>query len=121
MSSPVRFFNESSLAFPLKPKPAGDLFLKVMHALGKTEIKVNVIAKSDEALRDMKREYFGKDVYTDVISFLIEASPVLEGEIYCSPERIKKNAENYSESVGPGICPHPGTRSGASLRLQGLQ
>ncbi|MDZ7796687.1 MAG: rRNA maturation RNase YbeY [Candidatus Marinimicrobia bacterium] len=98
MSSSIRFFNESSLDLPMNKDSAAALLLKVMRSLGKPGVKINIIAKSDEELREMKKKYFDIDLYTDVITFTIEDEPVLEGEIYCSPERIIKNAGRFSES-----------------------
>ncbi len=97
MSTSIRFFNESPIDYPLDEDRARTLFLQVMKALGKQEINVNIIIKTDESLREMKKQYFNKDVYTDIISFIIEEEPVLEGELYCSLERIRKNAAIYSE------------------------
>ncbi len=97
MSASVQFFNEGSINYPLDEDRARTLFLQVMKALGKQEIDVNIIIKTDESLREMKKQYFNKDVYTDIISFIIEEEPVLEGELYCSLERIRKNAAAYSE------------------------
>ncbi len=97
MSRSVQFFNESEIAFPLSEARARSLVVKVMKALGKQAFEVNVIAVGEEDLREMKKRYFDQDVYTDIISFTIGEEPFLEGELYCSPERIRRNAETFSE------------------------
>jgi probable rRNA maturation factor len=60
---------------------------------------INLIACSDETLRQMKADYFHKDQFTDVIAFPLEQSGVyLEGEIYFSPRRIQENAATFQSS-----------------------
>ncbi|MBN2780993.1 MAG: rRNA maturation RNase YbeY [Candidatus Marinimicrobia bacterium] len=99
MSRIVQFFNESDIAFPLSEVRARGLIIKVMKAFGKQDFKVNVIAVGEERLREMKKQYFDQDLYTDIISFTLGEEPVTEGELYCSPERIRKNAEAFSEPL----------------------
>jgi rRNA maturation RNase YbeY len=98
MSVSLQVFNECGEDLPLPEKEAQRLFLKVMRKLGRPGAAVNLIARSDEELRQMKKKYFGQDLYTDVITFLLEEGPVLEGEIYISPRSIRKNAEKYGQS-----------------------
>lgn len=99
MTQVVEFFRESSIEIPLDEEEARELISKVMNDLGKPEFKINIISLEDEALREMKKEYFQQDVYTDIISFTIDEEPVLEGELYISPERIRQNAEKFKQSV----------------------
>ena len=48
----------------------------------------------------MKKEYFKKNVYTDVIAFnLNEDNEELDGELYLSFETIKNNAALYNQSL----------------------
>ncbi len=97
MKGHVEFFQESSVAIPLDEDDAGRIVISVLKDLGYSEFSVNIISLEDEALREMKNEYFHEDVYTDVISFTIENEP-LEGELYVSPERIKFNAEKFGQT-----------------------
>lgn len=58
---------------------------------------VNVVFKSREDLRLLKKEYFGQSVFTDVIAFnLNDPSDNIEGEIYLSHEQIKQNAMEFN-------------------------
>lgn len=98
MSVSLHVFNECGEDLPLPEKEAQRLFRKVVPALGRSDADVNLIARSDGELRQMKKEYFGQDLYTDVISFLLEEGPVLEGEIYISPRTIRRNAGKYGQS-----------------------
>ncbi|MBW6457587.1 MAG: rRNA maturation RNase YbeY [FCB group bacterium] len=98
MSRSIRFFNEDDLDVPIKKTAVRKLLAHVLHALDKSKYDIRVIATSDEALRKMKEQYFNEDVYTDIISFIIDTEPLLDGELYYSPERIRRNAEAFSEA-----------------------
>lgn len=97
MSCYVRIFNESNETLPIPELRMRQLLKKVLRALGWKHFQLRVIAIGDEALREMKISYFHEDVYTDIISFLIEDEAPPEGELYCSPERIRSNAESFGE------------------------
>ena len=57
---------------------------------------ITFIFSTDDRLRQLKKEFFQQDVFTDVISFNLEdeGEPV-EGEIYISLERVTENATHY--------------------------
>ena len=59
---------------------------------------INIIITDDDSLRQMKKEYFNQDVYTDVIAFNIDEDP-FEGELYISYDRVKDNAEKFNDSL----------------------
>ena len=70
---------------------------EVMAGEHKTSEYVNIIFLGRDDLRLMKKEYFEKDVYTDVIAFnLNEPGEKIEGEIYLSYEQIMENAMSYN-------------------------
>jgi len=57
---------------------------------------VNIIFMSRDDLRLMKSEYFGQDVFTDVIAFnLNDPEEPIEGEVYLSQEQITANAKEF--------------------------
>ena len=62
---------------------------------------ISIILSNDEKLRQLKKQYFRKDVLTDVISFNLEekGNPV-EGEIYISINRVSENAKKYKQDIG---------------------
>ena len=63
-----------------------------------TSYDVNVIFTSDIHLSDLKKEFFSKDQWTDVIAFpLVRDSSFIEGEIYISIPTAKKNANLFKE------------------------
>ena len=59
---------------------------------------INVIFTSDIHLSDLKKEFFSKDQWTDVIAFPLKRdSKFIEGEIYISIPTAKKNANLFKE------------------------
>ena len=59
---------------------------------------INIIFTSDIHLSDLKKEFFSKDQWTDVISFPLQRdSQFIEGEIYISIPTAKKNADTFKE------------------------
>tara|TARA_Y100001980_G_C14255452_1_gene98899 strand:- start:70 stop:513 length:444 start_codon:yes stop_codon:yes gene_type:complete len=63
-----------------------------------TSYDVNVIFTSDIHLSDLKKEFFSKDQWTDVIAFPFQRdSKFIEGEIYISIPTAKKNANSFKE------------------------
>ena len=57
---------------------------------------ISIIFISKEELKAMKKEYFKKDLYTDVIAFnLNEKDEDLEGELYISYNHVKYNSKCY--------------------------
>ena len=61
--------------------------------------KISFIFGTDELLADLKKKYFHKDQFTDVIAFRLNDynKPNVEGEIYISLPRAQDNAEIFSE------------------------
>ena len=98
MKQKIEIFRESSVKISLDEDEAKGIITHVMEDLGYPEFEINIISYEDEALREMKKEYFDQDVYTDIISFTIDTDP-LEGELYISPERIRKNAETFDQTI----------------------
>ena len=68
----------------------------VLYAHGFKIANISVICVEDDELRIMKKEYFGQNLYTDIISFNLSDNP-LEGELYISCDRIKSNAVEFSQ------------------------
>ena len=62
------------------------------------EASITFIFSNDDKLRKLKKEYFGKDIFTDTISFnLEEESDPIEGEVYISLERVSENAHTFQQ------------------------
>lgn len=61
--------------------------------------EVSLVFVSDDYLSDLKKKYFKKDQYTDVIAFRLNEyeEPFVEGEVYISLLRAKENAQSLDE------------------------
>tara|TARA_B110000263_G_C15304740_1_gene509759 strand:- start:2126 stop:2560 length:435 start_codon:yes stop_codon:yes gene_type:complete len=58
---------------------------------------INLILSTDHHLNKLKKQYFKKDHYTDVISFNLEdEGSLIDGEVYISMERIIDNANAFN-------------------------
>ena len=72
---------------------------KILTHFKYTSYDVNVIFTSDIHLSDLKKEFFSKDQWTDVIAFPLQRdSKFIEGEIYISIPTAKKNANLFKEA-----------------------
>ena len=82
------------------------IIYKTLSSEGYTEGDISIIFTGDESLRRLKKEFFKKDEFTDVIAFRLNdySEKKLEGEIYISLERAKENAANFNEPVEKEIC-----------------
>tara|TARA_B100000686_G_C16689345_1_gene916677 strand:- start:105 stop:521 length:417 start_codon:yes stop_codon:yes gene_type:complete len=64
------------------------------------EGKLTIIFTQEELLRQMKKNFFNEDVYTDVIAFqLNDKNEPFEGEIYISPSIATENANKFGKPV----------------------
>ena len=71
---------------------------KILTRYNYTSYDVNIIFTSDIHLSDLKKEFFLKDQWTDVIAFPLQIdSKFIEGEIYISIPTAKKNANSFKE------------------------
>ena len=71
----------------------------VLNYNGYNSYSISLIFVDQDELREMKNEYFKKNVYTDIIAFnLNDDNEELDGELYLSFETIKNNATLYNES-----------------------
>ena len=71
---------------------------KILSHYKYTSYDINVIFTSDIHLSDLKKEFFYKDQWTDVIAFPLQIdSNFIEGEIYISMPTAKKNANLFKE------------------------
>lgn len=87
----------------IEPDPTADtsLFNQISEQVFLEEKRpvhfLNIVFMRRDDLRSMKNEYFGQDVYTDVITFnLNEDEEAIEGEVYLSFEQIKENAAQFN-------------------------
>ena len=84
----------------LIPSEMSECISKIFSDHEKTDGSVHLIIVSDDILRKMKKQYFGLDVYTDVMTFNLEENgETTEGEIYVSWERVVENSKSFSVNI----------------------
>jgi rRNA maturation RNase YbeY len=84
----------------LRHEEISGIILTLLKTYRLSSCDINIIYMADESLRDMKKEYFGQDVLTDIISFTMECcEDYVEGELYISLPRIRENASRYHVSI----------------------
>ena len=67
---------------------------------------VNLIFTSDIYVSNLKKEFFSKNQWTDVIAFPMhnKNGKSIEGEIYISMPTAKENAKRYKQSYGKELA-----------------
>lgn len=96
----IHVYNESGLRLPLRHDEIRGIVLYMLQKYQLSSCEMNVIFMTDAPLRAMKKEYFGQDADTDIISFTMECcEDFLEGELYISLPRIRENALMYNASI----------------------
>ena len=87
-------------------KISKEIISSVLKGEGKSEANILVIFTIDQILIDLKKKFFNKDHLTDVIAFRMNAyeEVKVEGEIYISIPRVKKNAEEYGQSFSKELA-----------------
>ena len=75
---------------------------KVLTHYDVKSFEVNLIFTSDIYVSNLKKEFFSKNQWTDVIAFPMHAKngKYTEGEIYISMPTAKINAKRYKQSYG---------------------
>jgi rRNA maturation RNase YbeY len=71
----------------------------VFESEGIQSSEVSLIFGSDDLLSNLKKEFFQKDQFTDVIAFRLNdyKEKNVEGEIYISLPRTKENGKKFNE------------------------
>ena len=69
---------------------------KALRVSGVDKARVSVVFVDSRHSRAMNRQYLGHDFSTDVLSFTLERTPLLEGEIYVNLDRARRQAKEYS-------------------------
>ena len=74
-------------------KTVKKICISVLNDEGFNHAEVTFIFTDDESVRQLKKQFFNLDVYTDVITFNLEdKGEPLDGEIYISWDRVRENA-----------------------------
>ena len=73
--------------------------INVFNSKNIVECDISFIFVSDDFLSDLKKKYFQKNHFTDVIAFRLNEydEPFIEGEVYISLQRAKENSKIFNE------------------------
>ena len=84
----------------LKEKSILKLVSVVMKSEDIKTAEILLIFTTDNVLMELKKEYFNKEHYTDVIAFRLNDynEDKVEGEIYISVPQVRKNAKQYNQA-----------------------
>ena len=66
---------------------------------GKKLDSVNFIFCSDRALLEINQKYLNHDFYTDIITFNLSETEVIQAEIYISIDRVRENSLKLGVSI----------------------
>ena len=109
MKSKNKSFNYSIFCFSKFEKPPKTQIKFFCDALFLSHkiyfAKISFIFCDDEYLSKLKLEYFNKNEFTDVISFLIneDKDNDMEGEVYISLDRAIENSRLYSQKYNKEV------------------
>jgi len=81
---------------------AADSILKhVIEREGFSVDEISIVLGNDDLLSKLKKDFFNKDQFTDVIAFRLNEykEKNVEGEIYISIPRARENAKKFGEPV----------------------
>jgi rRNA maturation RNase YbeY len=71
---------------------------------GKKLDSIHYIFCTDKALLEINRQFLSHDFYTDIITFNLSESKVIQAEIYISTDRVKDNALQLGVSLKSELC-----------------
>lgn len=81
------------------PKRINDCVISIINDHKIVDGKINFVIVTDDFLRQLKKEYFDMNVFTDVMAFnLEEENEDIDGEIYISWDRILDNSKSLEIS-----------------------
>jgi probable rRNA maturation factor len=94
----INFFTED-IDFKFKGKKGIKSWIRrVISSENKVVGNINYIFTSDKFLFGINKKYLNHSTYTDIITFNYNQNNILNGDIYISVDRVKENAEVYSDN-----------------------
>jgi probable rRNA maturation factor len=98
-TSRVCFFFEYK-KFTLKSREHLKTFIESVFRKHKKKVSsINYIFCSDKRLLEINRQFLGHDYYTDIITFDLSETDLIDAEVYISVERVKENARKLGTSL----------------------
>ncbi len=76
----------------------------VTRVLGSRKALVSVVFVGSQRCKSINRTFLNHNYVTDVISFCLETSPILEGEVYVNLDRARSQARQYNVSTANEIA-----------------
>lgn len=61
--------------------------------------EINIIIQTDKEELKINKKYLKHDYYTDVIAFQYNKKNIINGDIFISIEKVKRNAKEYNEEL----------------------
>jgi rRNA maturation RNase YbeY len=68
-----------------------------LSSLKKEPGDISIVFCTDEYLKEVNKRYLSHDYYTDIITFDSSDERTISGDLLISVERVKKNAEKFSQ------------------------
>lgn len=93
----INFFNNSGHKF-LPGKKLVESAKQTLSGESINNITLNIIINDDDYILELNKKFLGHDYYTDVITFIVEETP-LEAEIYISADTAKRQASEAKVSL----------------------
>tara|TARA_A100001037_G_C15046157_1_gene587841 strand:+ start:792 stop:1238 length:447 start_codon:yes stop_codon:yes gene_type:complete len=95
--SSIRFYNDCDLEISYDIDKLKKIILYIFNEEKSKLDEISVIFVNRNKLSKLKKEYFNKDQYTDVMVFNLENenSPI-EGEVYISIDDVRLNSKEYN-------------------------
>jgi probable rRNA maturation factor len=101
MSTPAKihfFFENKSVS--LQNRTALKTFIQSLFKIEGRQIEsINYIFCSDKRLLEINRQFLKHDYYTDIITFDLSESSLVNAEIYISLDRIRDNANKQGNTL----------------------
>ena len=72
---------------------------KIIIEAGLKPEKISIVFSSDRKILKINKEFLNHNYFTDTITFDYSAGRIVNGEIYISIDRIKRNAKKYNVQI----------------------
>ena len=96
----VEVINDYNQKLYIESQLIKSLILNVLEFEGVCEADLIFILSTQNYLNKLKKSFFSKDHYTDVIAFNYnESNESLVGDIFISLDRVEENSLKYSDSL----------------------
>jgi probable rRNA maturation factor len=99
----IKVYPNKQVSLSLK-EPIIRLVAVLVDKLGLNINYINVIFVTDSQLKELHKSYLNADRETDVMTFNLNETGTIEGEIYISAHRAEEQAREYDVPVIQEIC-----------------